>query len=146
MNFLLAVDPGGMTGYCWVGIPEDSQPHLIESGQLLPEPFCDLADTYLTNFGNAETVVERYTITARTISKSRQTDALEITGVLKFLARRLTGQPIILQTPAEALRLLPDSRLRDLGWWVAGDHARDATRHALYRLLRTGRMSLPRKL
>jgi hypothetical protein len=94
--------------------------------------------------GYGEFVVERFTITERTVRVGRDDTALRIIGVLEFLAEQY-DLGWRLQTPASAKSVVPDWRLRALGVWVPGreDHARDAMRHyALWRVRETG-LTLP---
>lgn len=138
----LAVDPGGTTGYAWawMALNENLQ---VSADQDLPLPFLDTVNTWIGGNREAEIVVERYTITQRTIKLTRQADALEVTGALRYLAHAYGGRKIILQNPADAMRLFTNDRLKKLGWYVPGkEHANDALRHLGYRLAQRGLVEL----
>jgi hypothetical protein len=125
---VLAVDPGGTTGYVWW---KDGE--LIDSGQLPPQLFWRLAHDILTE-DDIQVVCERFVITARTAQLSQQTDAIENIGVLKYLAWSEALEPVRFQSPSDAKRLATDDVLRTAGLYVPGDHARDAARHLLLHL------------
>lgn len=124
-SWILAVDPGLNTGFATIdlSIGRDS----ISANQLPADAFCDWVTSLHLSSGLL--VVERYTITAQTARKSQQTDALEVIGVLKYLARR-KGAQFEMQTPAAAKNFCTDAQIKRLGLWQPGkDHARDAIRH-----------------
>jgi hypothetical protein len=82
---------------------------------------------------------ERYTIFPK--KYLHDTEALEVIGAVKLICRDL-GVDFVLQAGADAKRLAPNDRLRELGMLVRADEVdtpdandvRDATRHALLRL------------
>lgn len=125
---VIAVDPGLTTG--WAALYPDGE---FRSGET-KGPYEFLRTVYRLLKDQAfdwTLVVERYTITPETIKKSRQTDALEIIGALKFFAKHYnTGWAM--QTPAEAKSFATDAKLRRMGWYQQGlGHANDASRHLL---------------
>jgi len=135
---LLAVDPGGTCGYAYL-LNDDT----VFASQLPPLEFLTCAHSWLSDFPEMECVVERYTITQRTIKLSRQSDALEVTGALRYLAHAYGGREIVLQQPADVMRLFTNDRLKELGWYVPGkEHACDALRHLGYRMTRSGQLAL----
>lgn len=77
-------------------------------------------------------VVEKYTISQRTIKSARHAEPLDVIGGAKFLAA-LGGIDVRVQMASDAKTAYPDKRLRELGLYsaVGGRHARDALRHAL---------------
>lgn len=75
-------------------------------------------------------VVERFTISGRTVKASRQYEALYAIGGILFLAD-LYHRPMRLQMASDAKTAYTDDRLKELGWYVPKRHARDAIRHAL---------------
>lgn len=79
--------------------------------------------------------VERFIINARTAKSSQQTDALEITGMVKGFAALRTPNPVRQYMKAN-LRFAHDGALRTAGWYSAKmNHATDAARQA-YALLK----------
>lgn len=143
VRVIFAVDPGGTTG--WAMAMADGT---VTYGQEKPLPFCSLAHGYILAAVEAgehiEVVSESYTIHSGTAQKSRQYDALEQIGTLRYLTFWLTGGELILQSPADAKRLITNPKLKALGYWAVGmDHARDALRHLAYRQLKRGLIKLP---
>lgn len=125
---ILAVDPGGTTGWAWWR----SDTHQFESGEasdwkawLYDRPDYDIL------------VIEKYTITAKTAKLSQQTDALRLTGALEMDA--YPHHRVIITTPAEAKSFSNDGKLKRVGWYRPGNgHANDAARHLLLTAVRRG--------
>ena len=119
---ILAVDPGGTTG-CALWDEGEVSWGQLPGGVLGAKPLRHKL------FGLDALIIERYTIGERTVKYSRQSDALEITGGLKWAAED-AGIPVVMQQPRDAKRLFTDERLKQQGWWAKGEeHARDALRH-----------------
>lgn len=143
MATVVAVDPGGTTGIAvW-------SPGLGLSLREI-KPAAQAVDwlAQVASHGLAKTfVVERYVITPATAKMSQQHDALEITGALKYLARK-HGHSIVIQTPAEAKKFSTDAKLKNVGWYEKSlgqgfeGHARDASRHLLLFLAKQGIIDL----
>ncbi len=145
MEQVIAVDPGGTTGLVrWQDVTD-----IYEAHQLTWEDTVRLVHGWLVHADEADffqttIVVERYTITMQTLKKSRQYEALYCIGGLLTLALLHEGVDVVLQTPAEAKGLASDDTLRRLGWYDAvrgKEHARDALRHLVLFLVKTGRMN-----
>lgn len=128
---ILAVDPGGTTGWAYwkdgeftSGEESDWLYWLCEGGS----PFEDIVH---------HLVIEKYTITAKTAKLSQQTDALRCTGALECHAWAFTQ--VHWQTPAEAKSFSTDFKLKRIGWYRPGKgHANDAARHLLLLCVRRG--------
>ena len=89
-------------------------------------------------------VVERFTISARTVKLGRDHNAIELTGAIRWLSfAHMLPEPLY-AGPAEVKALVTDARLRDAGAWHkgGGGHANDASRHAIYWLVRAGLLRL----
>jgi hypothetical protein len=124
---ILAVDPGKMTG---IVVLDERVPLVIEFYQLSfaeTVRFLDLAIPYAD-----AVVVERYDITGRTASLSRQLDALLVIGFVTGQCE-LEGRRLRMQGRSDAKTAFSDRVLRRLELFdaVTGPHARDALRHAL---------------
>ncbi len=133
---LLSVDPGLTTG--WMTLDED---RFAQHGQDDFPTFVQRAYS-LTYSYPACIIVERYTITAETLKKSRQHTALEVIGYLKGIAG-LRYIPVLFQSPSDAKRLATDERLKEIGWWTPGaDHANDAARHMFLYKVQCGHITL----
>lgn len=123
---VLAVDPGGTSGIAlWSG--GDTPPPVEERN---PYETIEIVERWLQRVEeNGVVVVERFTIGPQTLKNSRQYDAIEIIGALRYLSLK-HGAEFVLQAPADAKRLMTNDVLRRLGWYVTGrDHGRDALRH-----------------
>lgn len=70
-------------------------------------------------------------------AKTNQNDALEVTGMLRYLAHRKLAS-LVVQGAAEATKVAPTPVLRALGMWRRGDpdHVRRAAAQAAYVLFR----------
>lgn len=138
----MAVDPGGTTGYAWA--ERVAGEVKVYAWQDPPMDFLEWAHGHIASaHPDLECVVERYTITQRTIKLSRQTDALEVTGALRYLMHAYRQSNIIQQNPSDVMRLFTNKRLKKLGWYVPGkEHANDALRHLGYRLAQRGLVEL----
>lgn len=133
---ILAVDPGLTSG--WALLRPDGT---VTTGQSDFEAMMRAAERY------APTVVvcERYTITAETLRKSRQTTALELIGALRWMTVKSGGE-FVMQSPADAKRFSTDGKLTSAGWLQprARDHANDACRHLLLYCVKNKLMGVPR--
>lgn len=135
----MGVDPGKMTGvflYAPTGLIPCAQWFEIEAKHapiMLHRKITDLADRF--GHANVHIAVERFIINARTAKSSQQTDALEITGMVKGFARLHTPNPVRQYMKAN-LKFANDNALRRAGWYsVQYGHATDAARQA-YALLK----------
>ena len=122
MTFL-AIDPGLTTG--WFYYHMDT--HQWEAGQ---DSFDGMAARLdLMAHGCEVFIVEKYTITSETAKKSRQTDALEVTGMVRYHALTENAKYVNDITPSKSKTLATDDRLKAVGWWSPGkQHATDAAR------------------
>ena len=83
-------------------------------------------------------VVERYVISAQTIKKTRQNDAMQVTGAVQELCREKSAH-FILHEPAPAKRIGSNDVLKALKWdrITKDNHANDAAALVLMGLLKT---------
>ena len=144
VTWIFAVDPGLITGWAVWDVQAEQPP---VAGQLALEEFEDkAADIIAHGSPEAHLVVERYTVTSATAKKSPQPEALLITGALEYIARVGRGWGWSRQQPDEVMHLVPDWRLRRLGWYIkgaAGIHANDALRHVAFYASRRSWLELP---
>lgn len=126
---LLAVDPGGTTGWAWW----ETATHRFDSGEE-----ADWLDWMYNRLPEYDLIViEKYTITMKTAKLSQQTDALRLTGALEYDA--YPYHKVIITTPAEAKSFSTDDKLKRMGWYRPGKgHANDAARHLLLTAVRRG--------
>lgn len=142
---VLAVDPGGTTGWA-SGYYKGVYPE-FHSGEVRDwmEWCARVHSILMAGDFDWTVVVERYTVTSETAKKTRQYDALEIIGVLRYLCH-LTETPFVMQTPAEAKAFATDRKLHHMGWFTRGrGHANDAARHLLVYTAKAGLID-PRRL
>ena len=129
---VLGIDPGGTTGVAMIKFPSMTLEHACTM------TLDDVFDEAFTLVGPADYVaIQRYTITQRTAQMTRQPDAMYAIGALMMACRR-ARVPLELQQPNDAKASFPDKVLRQLGVWDSSDHVRDAIRHALLGLRRSG--------
>lgn len=125
---IIGVDPGLMTGV-WLMQPDG----LITYGDEAPAmDAVAFIDTHASRKG-CRIAMERYDIGFNTIKKSRQTDALEVIGAVKYIASLSDKIEIVMQ-PRNAKSRVTDVALKRIGWWDLADgspHVHDAQRHAL---------------
>ena len=133
---ILAVDPGGTTG--WVTYDTDTEE--FQSGQEADRlVFCSMVKEWVDR-GVGLIVVEDFRITIQTAKKSQQPDALKIIGAIDYIAAG--SAQVVLQTPGDAKRFATDDRLKKAGMWTPGrKHANDAARHLFLRLSKKGYLS-----
>lgn len=139
---ILAVDPGGTTGYSYA-----IDDVLVDAGQLPPYEFQAYAESFTTQWRADLTLIcERFTITQRTIKSSRggSVEALEIIGCLRYFSLRDCGRDLIHQSPSDVMNLYTDEKLRMLGWYRKGQgHSNDSLRHLAYYLTQQGKLRVP---
>lgn len=138
---MFAVDPGAATGFAWfIDGPEDTKlltktvepMECIEAVHDMAQPNC-IIPTFI--------VCERFTVTS--IRHTRQYDALETIGALRYVAY-ITGAQFILQSRSDRMRvdvaiakdIAPD----------ADEHGLDALRHLLVGLSKHGYATYVRSL
>lgn len=130
MTRYIGVDPGLITG---IAVYEAGLPYFareLTRGEVMP--FLRL---YIRK-GDV-CIVERYTISASTVRKTRQNDAMQISGAVKELCREV-GAICMLQEPAPAKRIGSDIVLKTLDWFypTPDGHANDGGRLVLMGLLK----------
>lgn len=162
---ILALDPGGTTGYC---LFRPALQMLPDRGHLGPEEhhldlWKFLADIYKATVGTPDKPEELHIVCEQ--FEFRQTERhrdfinyipREYIGVVKlFYQTTRSSQYLSPQTPqlhfqsaAQAKGFWTDEKIKKLGLWVPGQkHAMDATRHYLYyRVFTLGDKSLLHKL
>lgn len=132
MSTICALDPGGTTGVAVIDWDDRTIPAtpdmLMYTAQLLFEEMPHALWTILSDVVIDLLVMERFNISPRTVTYSRQPEALYVIGGGLFLAR-IAGVRTKFQDASAAKGAYPNSVLKD--WKVKGPHARDALRHAL---------------
>lgn len=132
--YALALDPGKITGAVIFEPAGAGKIRLLDWEEI---PYTDMPQWL---FGALDScvlpidliIVEKYTISQRTIKVARQSEPLDVIGGAKFLAA-LAGIDVRVQSASDAKTAYPDKRLKEIDLYgaVGGRHARDALRHAL---------------
>lgn len=145
ITYVLAIDPGKMTGMTLFKREPGSDPELVWSREVEQTEYAEPIREVLQNPEMAESltiVCERFIINAQTVRNSQAPFSLEQIGILKqclFDAGR-SSDDIMFQAPADAMAMFTNEKLKKLGYWHRGGagHALDAIRHALLRLVKMG--------
>lgn len=127
------MDPGKTTGYV---VWHDGE---REEGELPAERFLEFAERIIERGDVDHVVCERYIITVHSARLTQAPWSLEQIGVLRHLCRKHDVK-FHLQNVSDAKKFASEGRLKNLGWKrPRGDgHARDAQRHLLVYLVRSG--------
>ena len=137
---VLAVDPGVTTGLAHY---DGTEPPRAEQHPALDAL---IVAALIVRDGVDLVASEAFVISAGTLRKSRDGQtSIEVIGALRWLCHE-HGVRFELQPAAEALKLVTNDKLRALGWWCQGDHARDASRHLAYAMARHGAIDRARLL
>jgi hypothetical protein len=124
-DVVFAIDPGGTTG--WAVWTNGSVKVGQTKGQI---EFMTQAWEALLKY-RPTIVIETYTITQRTATLSRQYEALELIGALRWGAH-LYGLEFVMQAPRAAKLFSTDEKLKTVGFYKPGvGHGNDAARHLL---------------
>lgn len=133
----LALDPGVTTGVAWRNLHGD-----LEATQWPGETIVVILDGFHAGYRLTEVVLENF--------RSRPGPAVNLSApevigrVYAWADER--GVPVVRQDASPVKTVITKDRLRAMGGWKRGEeHARDATRHLLYREHALGLVELPAK-
>lgn len=143
VRLIIGLDPGGTCGFA--SLLGDT----FESCDLRPYDACLRLERLLARRDVDASVVacERFTLTAESVKKTRQNDALEIIGVARYLATRYNSTAFLLQGASEAQKAANREVLRLLGWWTPGvDHRNKAAAQLALALSRVDPLDYRRRL
>lgn len=135
-RYVLAVDPGKVTGMALVCFSKGQDPELVWSGELDMHDYYHELNKLFYQFGDQlEIVCEKFTINMQTAKKSQAPYSLECIGILKgmFIHYGRDPESLHYQLPANAMNMFTNEKLKKLGYWHRGGagHALDAIRHSL---------------
>src|SRR5687768_4485537 len=144
---ILALDPGGTTGWCWWDPAED----LLFRGQIGPHGHHGELLKFLTNkietrvTQKCHIVCERFEFRPTDSERNKiEYISAEYVGVVKLLAEwyKKSNVKLVMQSAAQVKGkdkenrdtvYFSDARLKKLALWIPGmRHAMDATRHYAY--------------
>lgn len=144
-RYVLAIDPGKVTGIALFSREGAQEPVLEWSGEVEQEDFAEVIRGFLwapEKRYNLDIVCERFIINAQTVRNSQAPYSLEQIGILKqcLFDNGRTANEILFQSPSDAMGMFTNEKLKKLGYWHrgGGGHALDAIRHALLRLVKSG--------
>lgn len=125
---IYAFDPGKITGVS----------HWNENGfwadQFTVEELYYFVDERCERMEFAQ--IEKFTISAGTVKKARETEPLDVIGYLKYAAWRC-GFPIGWTKPADVMATFTDASLKKAGMYIPGKgHANDSSRHLAWYLVK----------
>ena len=144
-NYVLAIDPGKVTGMALFSREGLSEPVLEWSKELEQHEVAEAVRNTLwtpTIRHNVDVVCERFVINAQTVRNSQAPYSLEVIGIVKQCLHDngKAMDDIFFQPPANAMAMFDNKKLKKLEYWHKGGagHALDAIRHALVRLVAKG--------
>lgn len=131
---VIGIDPGLMTGLYLYGTARARAYAMAQHIDVIefPEHFDVLLRRTVKMLSGAQVsiAVERYIITPKTAKLSQQTEALEVTGMVKAIAA-LHGVIDVRQYAKANLKFASDDMLKAVGWFNPKmRHANDAARQA----------------
>jgi len=138
MILFMGVDPGLETAVAtvrWNGVAEK-----WDKFGTLTAPAGEACDavwaTFVAYAWTTHVGVERYTMSGRTGNMTRQNDAIEVIGALRWMSRRWVGKPLTFDVvgAAEATKIGNHEMQRSINAWVRGapDHVRRAVAQLIY--------------
>lgn len=145
VKYILAVDPGKVTGIALFSYESGSEPVLEWSKELEQHEVAEAirGTIWLPTIKNSVDIVcERFTINVQTAKNSQAPYSLEVIGILKQCIHDngRAMDDIFFQPPSEAMGMFTNEKLKKLEYWHRGGkgHALDAIRHALLRIVKLG--------
>ena len=144
-KYVLALDPGKITGVAFLRLDPGTDPVLEGSWELEQHEVAKIIREIIWNpivKDHVDIACERFVINAQTVRNSQAPYSLEVIGILKqcLFDNGKSGDDIYFQAPANAMAMFTNEKLKKLGYWHRGGagHALDAIRHALLRAVNTG--------
>lgn len=129
-DYLLAIDPGLMTGVCLIDLRNPEDPVMLWSDEVTVSEFHDkIAD--LVSQEKTHVVMEDFKITVETGKLSEQPWSLHLIGVVNYLGY-LHGTAVDMQLPSQK-PFATSEKMKMVGFWHVGEagHANDSLKHAL---------------
>jgi hypothetical protein len=138
MKSILAFDPGGTTGWAFIGYEQNTEPVVFESGQIPDghKGFIEWWNRKVQYLPDTKIVCESFTL--REGVRGVNLEPCYVIGALEALH----GDSIVYQSPMYK-SFCDNDALKALGFYIPGQqHARDAFRHAVA-YLRTHEKHIP---
>lgn len=128
---IIGVDPGKRTGI-WI-MHNDKLIYGYEKPALKALDIINRVSLHVPSNAIITYAVERYDIGPMTGKLSRQYEALEVIGAIKYFAHERGEYSRVIMQQRAAKKRVPDEVLKRLNWWTPGSEGdmHDAQRHAL---------------
>lgn len=131
---ILAVDPGGTTGFATWDYDETRVPEEQFAAWDDPDRFNAIETVRERIVTGVEIVVcESFQLSMNTLKKSTagSLETIEMIGALRWVCHK-RGVEFVTQKPSDAAGFSTPEKLKAIGWWTPGsDHARSATKHLI---------------
>jgi hypothetical protein len=138
---VLALDPGGTSGWCVLGIHPDAMSgdpgiRILDNVEFWTagefagneDDQCDEIVELIEAWPGARLVTELFTLRSR-VTSSEVFSLERMNAILRWAIR---PRYFVYQQPSLAMTTITDDRQKAMGFWIPGrEHARDATKHAL---------------
>lgn len=140
--WVLAIDPGKMTGMSVTKRVDDAEPELVWSAEVDEEEFAHMVRGWIVAHPDIIVVCEIFIINMQTAKNSQAPYSLELIGVMKQIIQDAGRERLdfTFQTPVDAKSMFPNPALKKLEYWHRGGagHALDSIRHNLLYWVRQG--------
>lgn len=129
-RYLLAIDPGLMTGVCLIDLIDPENPVKVWAVEVTIQEFHDKIEELISH-EQTHVVIEDFKITVETGKLSDAPWSLELIGVVRYLCY-LSGKVLDLQLPSQK-PFADNDKLHAVDFWHVGGagHANDSLRHAM---------------
>lgn len=138
MKRIVALDPGGTTGWASYTEYEDPAVMKFDWGQIGPEEHHLKLHNFLglQQTDEFKIVCESFEFRQGKQRANINLISKEYIGIAKLFAAERLRSPVVFQTAGAAKGFVTDPKLKIMGLWVPGkQHARDALRHLLYYMI-----------
>lgn len=132
-KYLLAIDPGLMTGLSFLDITDPDNPEVMWTLEAEVEDFYNAIDEVISHYAeNLVVVIENFIITVETAKKAQAPWSLRGYGAVQFLCMK-HGVKLNHYSPSEAKNFSTNEKLKKAEFWHVGGagHANDSLRHAM---------------
>ena len=129
-RYLLAIDPGLMTGVCLIDMLDRENPVRVWSAEVTTTEFYDKISELVAQ-PETHVVIEDFKITVETGKLTEAPWSLNLIGIVQYLCY-LNGKVLDFQLPSQK-PFADNDKLRAVDFWHVGEagHANDALRHAM---------------
>jgi hypothetical protein len=129
-RYLLAIDPGLLTGVCLIDLSDPQNPVKVWAAEVTLAEFYDKIEDWVKH-EDTHILIENYIISQETVKKGESPWSLNLIGVVKYFCYHAKKE-LDFQDPDD--RMFADSeKLQAVNFWHVGGegHANDSLRHAM---------------